>query len=116
MWHPMSFSPAKKSGVLVDDALHYHRRVGCVCVCVSIVSMFFIFRIFHIDSCYDGFSPKGVQLHDGWMDGLGKVKSALGAKGMWGKHSVCLFFSNQGKVKLNANFEKNTMKSMLGQD
>ena len=49
------------------------------------------------------------------MNGLGKVKVRWEPKGC--VEAQRLGVSNQGKVKLNADFEKkNTMKSMLGQD
>jgi len=67
----MSFSPAKKSGVLVDDALHYHRMVGCV-----LPLYVFIFHMFHIGQrcgvlCVTMVFPKGGHVR---MDGLGMVK------------------------------------------
>ena len=103
MWHPMSVSPAKKSGAfLVDDSVakHYHRMVGWCWLyilplfpCFSIFFMFsFMFSHFSHSSyrsrswgppCYDVFSPKGVQRYS-WMNGLGKVKVRWEPKGCGG--------------------------------
>ena len=61
------------------------------------------------------FSPQGVHLElEGWpWKGEGE-KVRWEPKGC--VEAQRLGVSNPGKVKLNANFEKNTMKIMLGQD
>ena len=90
MWRPMSFSPAKQSGVLV----------AWLAVCVSIVSMFFIFRIFHICQrfgvlCFTMIFPKGVHVQlDGWPWNGEGVLGALRCAG-----TQCWSSSNQGKVE-----------------
>ena len=100
-------------------AKHCHSTVGCLYFhCFHVFPCFHhVFHIFHIGQT-SWSSPCLRQFFDSersWMNGLGKVKVRWEPKGC--VEAQRLGVSNQGKVKLNADFEKkNTMKSMLGQD
>ena len=96
MWHPMSFSPAKQSGVLVDNAKHYQRMVGCVFPLFPCFA-FCMLHIFHIGQrcgvlCVTRVFPKGVHVQlDGWPWNGEGVQGCAGTQ-RWGS-------SNQGKVE-----------------
>ena len=105
MWHPMSVSPAKKTGVLVDDSVakHCHSTVGCMC------SMFFhvfhVLHIFHIGQtswsspCSDKFfSRKESSATAGWM-ALERLKVRWEPKGCGGSAAFGCFQPGQGEIK-----------------
>ena len=99
---------SKKRGVLVDDSAAKTRSSHnlAVCMCFHCFHIFHVLHIFQIGQRRGVLRVSmlfsiGVQLQlDGWpWNGEG----VLGAKGMWGKHSVLGVF--QPRQGLNVNLK-----------